>query len=876
MQFSDLRGEPEPDFILPVWEALKANVRERPNHLAISCLHQPANIYGLASQRLDSRPEYKSNPWLRWTYKTLFEGISRLMKGLETRGTEKGTPIFTFVGNCAESTLCLWASHGGNYCYVPLHPENLTNRTEITHMVNTARSYLPQARPVVVAGDAAVAQQIDAQGLLSDALKIIVSGEAQDGWVPFSDLLENVEVKEEDLLPKAIEPGHEKMFYFTSGSTALPKGCVWEYPRSALSVQRFLQSSSHIHENSRVFVPLPNNHTAAYITILPFIYRGAATVFDRAFDPETIVRGMYVESCTDVLAVPTMTHALSMARAALNIQLPDLTVALAGSPCSSVHVRECLEGLGAKRVENSWGMTECIQIKTGAFTDATPFLNGTDVSVGKVPLGARVRICESDDYSPVPFGVPGELHVSSRTIIPEYIGVEGNGDFYFDNEGTRWFRTGDRAYADENGNIFIAGRYKEVIIRGGENISPVAIETAMAKDSRLDGVQIHVAGAPDAIAGRVPVVVVKGEHNPNTFDYVRATVLEQMGLKYVPSELLKLEDLGLEDWPRTPIGKLQRVKLSARVAEHIEKREEASAATETLSDTMSVPDKVKAIWASTIGVEPDCLPMEEPFQTFADSIVLMRVRARVAKETGRMMTLVEMQQAATITKQLEVLESKPVQAPGAAAKKPRTKPSVEAAVARLDSSQESSISGTLQGLGFSLQNDVEDIIPVSDINEVVSRREAFNGWAFSSVLVAKNMNSTAIEACIRRMLTDHPLLISCCARTAADKAFHVIMKQNELVLGKIIHQSGTLKTKQDLLDVPRAYPAPRGPTALPGPMLYVEIFDIEETSSAGIVLTSKFPLLLKLGFRRNSNLIQQTTLSWMQPTPTCSWRTSTL
>jgi acyl-CoA synthetase (AMP-forming)/AMP-acid ligase II len=302
-------------------------------------------------------------------------------------------------------------------------------------MINTVVDYAKKTRSIVVAGNAVMARRIDEQGLLRDALKVVVGNEADDGWIRFGKILEDADEEQALLQAEPAESGSEKIMFFTSGSTALPKGCVWEYPRGALAVQRIPQSSSHIGKDSRIFVPLPNNHVAAYICIPPWIYRGAATVFQELnFEPDTIIQGMVLENCTDVLAVPTMTHALSIARHSLGASFPNLTIALAGSPCTTVHVREYLEGLGAKRVENCWGMTECIQNMTGGFSDTKEFVRGGDISVGKVPLAARIKVCEPDEQSPVPIGVPGELHINSRTLIPEYLGSKGsNSDFYVDD-----------------------------------------------------------------------------------------------------------------------------------------------------------------------------------------------------------------------------------------------------------------------------------------------------------------------------------------------------------------------------------------------------------------------------------------------------------
>ncbi|KAK6541326.1 hypothetical protein TWF694_007145 [Orbilia ellipsospora] len=841
MQLCDLQGDTEPEFIPSIWETFKNNVRSHPSRLAISCLHQPPNLYGLGSEELTNRPEYEHRPWLRWTYSSLFKGISRLVKGLEARGLRKGAPFFTFLHNGVESSLCLWASHATGCCFAPLHPKNVKNKTEVIHMIKTVLENSDSVQPVVVVDDASVAEQVDALGLLLDGIKIVVGNDAIEGWVSFGDLLSSTEATPVGP-PEMPRLGSERIIFFTSGSTALPKGCLWEYPRGALSVQRMLQSSGHILENSRIFVPLPNNHVAAYIIVLSWIFRGASTVYqDQGFDPETIIKGMDAESCTDALVVPTMTHALSMARSSLGVSFSDLTVTLAGSPCAAGHIEDCITGLGAKRVENCWGMTECIQIKTGAFCNPAEAstIRGIDISIGKVPLATRIKICAPGNDRPLPIHTTGEFHISSKTLIPEYLGTKDpQQDFYFDEEGERWFRTGDEAMINEKGFIFILGRHKEILIKGGENIAPAAIEAVISRNSQLASLEIQIVGAPDSIAGQVPVAVIKGSQDHPTFDLIRNTVSMHMGPTYIPTELVGLGELGLEDWPKTLIGKLQRNRLSERVEAYFQQREKVGSATEDIQQTENLEDQVKEIWAATTGIQSRNLPTTEPITIFADSITLMRVRARITKETGRTLSLAEMVQAGTIEKQIELLVTKEphLEQSIRTEKTQNSSGRSDDLDAKLEPKQMVSILATIGTIGFT-QDDITEIVPSSDFNTVVSRKEAFNLWAVSAVLITKSLDARQLEECLRHMLRSHPLLTSCYARTSVDQAFHVLLKQTDSNLRRMIVQSGSVKMKADLTAIPRSYDSFRGPTALPGPVTFIQIFNVEETGCAGAVLT---------------------------------------
>ncbi len=98
--------------------------------------------------------------------------------------------------------------------------------------------------------------------------------------------------------------------------------------------------------------------------------------------------------------------------------------------------------------------------------------------VGKVLPGARIRICPPSSFSVLPRNVPGELHIGGTSVISSYLENADAEAFYTDEYGS-WLKTGDQAIIDENGVVHILGRYKDLIIRGGENISPAKIEKCL-------------------------------------------------------------------------------------------------------------------------------------------------------------------------------------------------------------------------------------------------------------------------------------------------------------------------------------------------------------------------------------------------------------
>lgn len=265
-----------------------------------------------------------------------------------------------------------------------------------------------------------------------------------------------------------------------------------------------------------------------------------------AFVPTTMLDTLTRERCTHATLVPTMLHALVSIKATQGQKLAHLKhVIFGGALLTPAVLKSCVEELGANAVENAYGMTEGTLISTGKQTNPMAMVKGDDVSVGSVLTGTGLKCCLPDEIAPVPRGTPGEIHFHSETLgFAKYIGMESD-DFYNDAVGKRWFKTGDQGVIDHDGRVFIVGRYKDMIVRGGENISPAAVEAAIGIMPQMKGVLVQVVAAPDDIAGEVPVAVIQGEVTPELTQAVQDAVIKAMGTIYVPDEVISLVSVEL-------------------------------------------------------------------------------------------------------------------------------------------------------------------------------------------------------------------------------------------------------------------------------------------------------------------------------------------
>lgn len=221
------------------------------------------------------------------------------------------------------------------------------------------------------------------------------------------------------------------------------------------------------------------------------------------------------------------------------------------------------------------------------------------------------------------------------------------------------------------------------------------------------------------------------ELNADTRELIRATVANDMGTMYVPAEVLLLSQLGATDYPRTMSGKIQKKKLASLVRKHLEGLELSDTHSKTDDDDAALAAAVKEIWARATGQDVSRIPLDAPISTFADSILIIRVRGKIRTKTGRILSTAEMDSASTIARQIELLKTKqsvntPHPITVASRKRKRTEPPkmedmVHVAKDRsLFTATEELVSNTLAPHGLEW-DDVEAVFPCHDHLNVFQR-----------------------------------------------------------------------------------------------------------------------------------------------------------
>ncbi|KAJ5780603.1 acetyl-CoA synthetase-like protein [Penicillium paradoxum] len=566
MQLSESDGPPLLDTTLTINGLFRQTVLHFSDTVALVCTHQPRDLYGVPSLPLCD--DGQEAPYLRWTYRDLDRAIQRFANGLRRRGLRKGDPVLMFMTNTAEYVIATWAAYRIGCVHVPINPRSLSHTREVQHMLRTTMKGCNTKSIATIAGNADLCPQIEKLTAGVPCMKILVDG-LVDGWIPFEDLMEEPTIagKDGQCDGNDPEPGPGLLgssIFFTSGTTSLPKGCFVQtssYPFTVATSWR--QSWQPMLPGDRVALALPNNHAFSYMCLMSSFVNAATIVFPGSgFVPETVIRVLHQEQCSHTAFVPTMILALSGVSLAPGQKLNSLRrVLLAGAPPTEEVIRICLDHLGASGVENLYGMTEGVLVSSNVVGCANDIISGTDISIGSPLPGSKVRVCAEGNRTPLSVGMVGEVHFSGPSLIKEYIGRADDDKFYIGEDGRQWFCTGDKAVLGNDNRFYLVGRYKDTIIRGGENIEPSAIEAVLGQFSEFHCLEPQIVRVPDHVAGELPVAIVNQEIDQDTARRVRNTILEKMGALYVPVDVISVQSLGINVYPKTLAGKIQKPKL---------------------------------------------------------------------------------------------------------------------------------------------------------------------------------------------------------------------------------------------------------------------------------------------------------------------------
>ena len=359
-----------------------------------------------------------------------------------------------------------------------------------------------------------------------------------------------------------MDPDEIAILLFTSGTTGAPKAAVLRHKHLVSYIFGSVEFMG-ADEDEATLISVPPYHIAGMAAILSSVYAGRRIVQLPTFDAASWVELVLKEGVTHAMVVPTMLARIVDHMVTEGIDsLPSLkSISYGGGKMPQAVIEQALDLLPNANFVNAYGLTEtsstiCIlgpQEHRAAKASDDPAVRRRLTSVGK-PLPTVELSIRDDEGREVPPGERGEIWVRGEQVSGEYLGrgsmVNADG----------WFPTKDGGYLDEEGYLYLEGRIDDIIIRGGENISPGEVEeTLLAHPAVADAAAI---GLPSRQWGEtVSAVVVKVKGAEVTEDELRDWVTSHLRSSRSPEHIVFRDEL-----PYNDMGKLLRRVLKAELA----------------------------------------------------------------------------------------------------------------------------------------------------------------------------------------------------------------------------------------------------------------------------------------------------------------------
>ena len=402
---------------------------------------------------------------------------------------------------------------------------------------------------------------------MKDESAFLSAVKGEDGpLISFYDIRRSISFKQrlseyENVVGKfenKVETDDACVMIFTSGSTGIPKGVL-------LSAYNILNAAS----SNAVSLHLTTDDKACLILPLFHIFGMVAGLFANAVADATLlipdnirtsnlIRAICENKCTVFHSVPTMFLAIVNNKEFDPQKLTSIrSTILSGAPVSANQMQMLRELFPNNHFAASYGHSEMAPVSITDYEDTPEHITQT---VGKPIQGIEIRIYDNEKQTVCKTGVSGEIQVQGYNLMTCYYKADLDSQS-IDEDG--WLHTGDLGYFDEEGYIHFVGRSKELIIRGGENIIPNEIASAISEAECI--ADVKVVGVPDEFWGEIvaaAVLIKSGE----TFDEEKMrTMLSGKLAKYkVPAHFI-IYDV----FPLLPNGKVDAVNLKNDVVKRV-------------------------------------------------------------------------------------------------------------------------------------------------------------------------------------------------------------------------------------------------------------------------------------------------------------------
>ena len=491
----------------------------------------------------------------RATYTEFYEQVTAVAKGLIALGVKTGDRVGIWSPNCYEWTLLQYATAKIGAIMVNINPAYRTS--ELIYVINqSGLSYIFSAIQFKTSHYKKMIE--DAREFTDTLRKEVYWGESWEYFLAQSKKVSDEKLQAYEAKVQFDDPVN---IQYTSGTTGNPKGVTLTH-HNILNNAYFIGVRMNYTDKDRVCIPVPFYHCfGMVIGNLCCTAHGATMVIPNdSFDATKTLEAVERERCTSLYGVPTMFISELYTLDRHPYDLSSLrTGVMAGALCPPEIMKRVKEQMNMHEITICYGMTETSPVSTQTRI-GVPFEKQIH-SVGTIQDHIEIKIINPETKAIVPRGESGELCTRGYSVMLKYWNSPQATAQVIDEQ--RWMHSGDLAMMDEDGYIHISGRIKDLIIRGGENISPKEIEDFLYT---YEGVMdAQVIGVPSKKFGEEVMAWIKPNEGVTLTEEELRNFCKDRIAHYKVPRYWKF----VNEFPMTISGKIRKVEMREIAAEEL-------------------------------------------------------------------------------------------------------------------------------------------------------------------------------------------------------------------------------------------------------------------------------------------------------------------
>ncbi|MCE4547291.1 MULTISPECIES: AMP-binding protein [unclassified Caballeronia] len=475
----------------------------------------------------------------QFTYAQWHRVILDVAEGLRKLGLSRGDRLLVVLQNRWEMATLHWACQFAGIVIVPLNWRAKPDELDycVTDAGVKAIVYEPVCADAVMQSSAA--QNVprigldDAQGRTTSYDTLLVE-RAHTG--------ETTDANADDV----------SLILYTSGTTGKAKGVPRRHRHERAGALAHVAQNLYRH-GERTLGVMPLYHTMGVRSLLSMALVDGLFVCVRRWNARLALESIAKHGLTCLYLVPTLYHDLLADGAFANIDTSSVKkLGFAGAPMSDGLLKRLSGAFEPELFVNHYGSSEVYTFSIDQDATKKPG------SAGRAGINTRLRVVKLDAKSPDDLApVNGEGQIIADLLGDEaFEGYWNRPDANAKSLREGWYFTGDTGYFDEDGDLYVSGRVDDMIISGGENISPVDIESVLSLHPSVD--EVAVAGVKDERWGQRVVAFIKRR------EYVDSAALDAWCRESDLVNFKRPRDyVFVDDIPKSPVGKILRRKLSA-------------------------------------------------------------------------------------------------------------------------------------------------------------------------------------------------------------------------------------------------------------------------------------------------------------------------